>query len=172
MKKLTLTLLATVLLAGSGFALAQEKIAVFNLQAAILATDDAQKRIKDFQGRKAYTELRADFDQARADLTKLDEELKKNEATWSQERKAEQRRQMEFKQADLELVAKKLQSEDQEIMQQLLRANVERAQEVIQDLIESENISLLLNMEAVAYMSPNSSYNITSKITDRLNKAK
>lgn len=170
MKKLTIALLSTVLLAGSGMAFAQGKIAVFNLEAAILNTDAAQKRIKEFEARASYADLRANFDQVRADLQKLDEELKKNEATWSEERKAEQRKQMEYKRADLELVAQKLRSENQSLIQQILQANAERARTVIQELIKAENIGLVLNAEAVTYAD--SSYDITAKITDRLNKAK
>lgn len=170
MKKLSITLLATILLAGSGFAFAEGKIAVFNLQAAILNTDAAQKRIKEFEARSAYADLRANFEQVRSDLQKLDEDLKKNSATWSEEQKADQRKQMEYKRADLELVAQKLQSENQSLVQQLLQANAERARNVIQDIIKSENIGLVLNMEAVTYAD--TSYDITAKITDRLNKAK
>lgn len=77
---------------------------------------------------------------------------------------------MEYKRADLELVAKKLQSENQQLIQQILQANADRARTVIQDIIKSEGIGLVLNAEAVTFAD--SSYDITSKITDRLNKAK
>lgn len=170
MKHLPIALITTALLAFSSFSFAEGKIAVFNLQGAILATDAAQKQIKEFESKAAYSDLRANFDQIRSELQKLDEQLKKNGATWSDERKTEHRKQMEYKRADLELVAKKLQSENQQLIQQILQANADRARTVIQDIIKSEGIGLVLNAEAVTFAD--SSYDITSKITDRLNKAK
>lgn len=170
MKKLSITLIASAMLAFSGLTFAEGKIAVFNLQSAILSTDAAQKRIKEFESKAAYADLRANFDQLRSELQKLDEEVKKNGATWSDERKGEHRKQMEYKRADLELVAKKLQSENQALIQQILQANADRARSVIQEIIQAEGIGLVLNAEAVTYAD--SSYDITAKITDRLNKAK
>lgn len=169
MKKLTTVFITLAVLAFSGVAAAEGKIAVFNLQGAILNTDAAQERIQEFESKAAYADLKANFEQVRSELQKLQEELNKNSATWSNERKAEHRKQMEYKRADLELVAKKLQSENQQLIQQILQENAERARAVIQDLIESEGIGLVLNAESVTYAD--SSYDITAKITDRLNSA-
>lgn len=169
MKKLTITLIATALLACSGFVFAEGKIAVFNLQGAILNTDAAQKRIKEFESKAAYADLKANFEQIQSELQNLNEEAKVNGATWSDERKTEHRKQMEYKRADLELVAKKLQSENQALVQQILQENAQRARGIIQDIIKSEGIGLVLNAEAVTYAD--SSYDITAKITNRLNKS-
>jgi outer membrane protein len=170
MKRATLNFIAAALLACSGTALAEGKIAVFNLQGAILSTDEAQKKIKEFESKTAYANLKANFEQVRSELQKLDEQSKVSSATWSDEQKVEHRKQMEYKRADLELVAKKLQNENQAFVQQILQANAERARAVIQELIKSEGIGLMLNSEAVTYAD--SSYDITAKITDRLNKYK
>ncbi|MGQ9426082.1 OmpH family outer membrane protein [Gilvimarinus sp. F26214L] len=170
MKKLTIALFATAMMACSGIALAEGKVAVFNLQAAILNTDTAQKQIKDYEAKAAYADLKANYDSLRSELQKLDEQAKKNGATWSDEQKNDHRKQMEYKRADLELVAKKLQSENQALVQQILATQAQKAREVVQDIIKSEGIGLVLNAEAVTYAD--SSYDITSKITDRLNKAR
>lgn len=170
MKKLTVTLIAAAMLACSGLAFAEGKIAVFNLQGAILNTNAAQKQIKEYESKAAYADLKANFEQIQSELKKLNEEAKVNGATWSDDRKAEHRKQMEYKRADLELVAKKLQSENQALVQRILQENAERARAVIQEIIKSEGIGLVLNAEAVTYAD--SSYDITAKITDALNKAK
>lgn len=169
MKNVMTTLIATALLACSGLAFAEGKIAVFNLQGAILSTDSAQQQIKEFESKASYADLKANFEQLRADLQKLNEEAQKNSATWSDDQKVEQRKQMEYKRADLELVAKKLQGENQAFVEKILQANAERARAIIQELIQSEGIGLVLDAESVTYAD--SSYDITAKITDRLNKS-
>lgn len=170
MKKVIIPLIAMAVLACSGTAFAEGKIAVFNLQGAILSTDAAQKKIKEFESNAAYADLKANYDQLRSDLQRLNDEAQKNDATWSGERKQEQRKQMEYKRADLELVTKKLQGENQALIQQILQANAEQARGIIQDIIQSEGIGLVLDAESVTYAD--SSYDITAKITDRLNKSK
>lgn len=55
MKHLPIALITTALLAFSSFSFAEGKIAVFNLQGAILATDAAQKQIKEFESKAAYS---------------------------------------------------------------------------------------------------------------------
>lgn len=169
MKNLTNILIVTALMACSGLTFAEGKIAVFNLQGAILSTDAAQQQIKEFESKASYADLKANFEQLRVDLQKLNEEAQKNGATWSDERKVEQRKQMEYKRADLELVAKKLQGENQAFVEKILQANAERARTIVQDLIQSEGIGLVLNAESVTYA--NASYDLTAKITDRLNKS-
>ncbi|MEX1034047.1 MAG: hypothetical protein WDZ30_11850 [Cellvibrionaceae bacterium] len=106
MKKATITLIAAAIVVCSGFTFAEGKIAVFNLQGAILNTEAAQKRIKEFESKAAYADLKANYDQLRSDLQKLEEDARVNSATWSDERKLEHRKQAEYKRADLELVTK------------------------------------------------------------------
>lgn len=171
-KKLSVTLLATVLLTCSGLAFAQDKIAVFNLQAAILNMEESQKRLKALESSEAYTALRANFEQVHSELQKLAEDLRKNEATWSDDRKLQQRKEIEYKRAVRELLAQRLQNESQALVQQLLQSNLERARKALQELIESEKIGLALDASSEAVAFANASYDITAKITDRLNKAK
>lgn len=172
MKKLSVTLLATVLLTCSGLAFAQEKIAVFNLQLAILNMDHSQEQIKALESSEAYTALRANFEQARAELQKLADDLRKNDATWSDDRKLQQRKEIEYKRAVHELLAQRLQNENQMLMQQLLQSNLELARNTLQEVIKSEKIGLAIDGSSEAVAFANASYDITAKITDRLNKAK
>lgn len=171
-KKLSVTLLATVLLTCSGLAFAQEKIAVFNLQLAILNMDHSQEQIKALESSEAYTALRANFEQARAELQKLADDLRKNDATWSDDRKLQQRKEIEYKRAVHELLAQRLQNENQMLMQQLLQSNLELARNTLQEVIKSEKIGLAIDGSSEAVAFANASYDITAKITDRLNKAK
>ena len=170
MKTLVNGLIVCALFALGNAAFAEGKIAVFDLQAAILNTDTAQKQIKEFEAKAAFADLKAQFESIRAELQALDKNAQTNSVTWSEEQKVEHRKNVEYKRADLELVTKKLQQESQIVVNQILQANAQKAQAIIQDLVKSEGIGLILNSQAVQYAD--SSYNITAKITDRLNNAK
>lgn len=167
-KKFIISLLALSIFGFASSAMAQGKIAVFSLEAAILNTEVAKKRFSEYEKNAEFAQLKAQFESAQADLKGLDEKQKKDGATWSPEQIAEHRKQIEYKRADLELVVKKLQAEEQQLRAGILQELGPQAQKIAQELIESEGIGLVLNAQAVAFAD--SAYNITPKITDRLNK--
>ena len=170
MKKLIKCLLMGTVLVVSGSVLAEGKIAVFNLQAAILNTTTAQAKIKEFEAKADFAALKAQFEGVRAELQAMDKDAQTNSVTWSDDQKAEHRKNMEYKRVDLEVVTKKLQQESQTIVSQIVQAQAQAAQAVVQELIKSEGISLVLDPQAVQYAD--TSHDITAKITDRLNSAK
>lgn len=170
MKNLVIGLLVCALAVFGSSVYAEGKIAVFDLQSAILNTDVAQKQIKEFEAKAAFADLKAQFESIRSELQGMDKDAQTNSVTWSDEQKAEHRKNMEYKRVDLEVVTKKLQQESQTIVNQILQAQAQKAQTIIQELVKSEGIGLILNAQAVQYAD--SSYNITAKITDRLNNAK
>lgn len=160
----------SALLIASGSVFADGKVAVFNLQSAILNTTAAQAQIKEFEAKADFAELKAQFESVRAELQGMDKDAQTNSVTWSDEQKAEHRKNMEYKRVDLEVVTKKLQQESQTIVSQILQSQAQAAQAVVQELVKSEGIGLILDAQAVQYAD--SSYDITAKITDRLNNAK
>ena len=170
MKNIVKGLVFVALFATGSSVLAEGKIAVFDLQAAILNTDAAQKQIKEFEAKASFADMKAQFESLRSELQAMDKDFQTNSVTWSDDKKAEQRKDMDYKRADLELVTKKLQQESQTVVGQILQANADKAKAIVQDLVQSEGIGLILDAKAVQYAD--SSYNITAKITDRLNKAK
>lgn len=167
MSKLSKILVATSLFVFSAGVMAQGKVVVFNAERAILNTEAAQAQIKKFEANANFTEMRAKAESLTAKLQEMDKQLKNEGVTWSEERKIEHRKTMEYSKADLDLEVKKIQQEQQIIIQQLLQAQAQNAQKVVQELVESEGIGLIINQQAVQYAD--SSYDITAKITDRLN---
>lgn len=170
LKKVVNGLVVCALLALGSSVYAEGKIAVFDLQGAILNTDAAQKQIKEFETKAAFADLKAQFESIRSELQAMDKDAQTNSVTWSDEQKAEHRKNMEYKRVDLEVVTKKLQQESQTVVNQIVQAQAQKAQAIVQELVKSEGIGLILNPQAVQYAD--SSYNITAKITDRLNNAK
>ena len=88
----------------------------------------------------------------------------------SPEQKQAQSKKIQDKRGDIEYVARKLKASEQEMAQSLMQELGPRVQQVVGELIQSEGIGLLLNSQAVMHVD--SSFNISAKVTDKLNQLK
>lgn len=147
---------------------AQGKIAVVDLQEAILQSDAAQKALEEVRTQPDYSEDKEEFDRIQDELESLVEEFQKDAAVMSQEQQMAARKRLASKQADLEHVTGKLQQVEQQAGQAILRQMSGQVQEILRDLIQSEGIGLLLQRQAVIHADPG--YSITAKVTDQLNQ--
>lgn len=148
---------------------AQGKIAVVDLQEAILQSDAAQQALEAVRNQRDYSEDKNEFDRIQNELEALVTEFQKDAAVMSQEQQVAARKRLASKQADLEHVTGKLQQAEQQAGQAILRQMADEVQEILRDLIQSEGIGLLLQRQAVIHADPG--YSITAKVTDRLNQA-
>lgn len=147
---------------------AQDKIAVVDLQEAILQTDLAQKRLTEVRSQADYKTDKAEFDRLKKEFDELVKKFQKDAAVMSQEQQAAARQKLASKQADLEHVTGKLQQAEQSAGQALLQEMGPKVQEVLRELITSEGIGLLLQRGAVIHAD--ASYSLTAKVTDKLNQ--
>jgi outer membrane protein len=147
---------------------AQGKIAVVDLQEAILQTDLAQKRLQDIRDQDDLKADKAEFEKLKKELDELVKKFQKDAAVMSQEQQAAARQKLTNKQADLEHVVGKVQQTEQAAAQALLQEMGPKVQEVLRDLITTDGIGLLLQRGAVIHADP--SYSITAKVTDKLNQ--
>ena len=72
------------------------------------------------------------------------------------------------KQSDLEYVAKKLQTLQTQNAQRVMQELAPQAQEVLREIIETDQIGLLLQQQAVIHADLG--YNITAKVSDKMNQ--
>ncbi len=151
-------------------AFAQGKIAVLDVQAAILNTDAAQKQFKDLRAQPAYDANLKELEKLKKEYDGLVQQVQKDLAVMSADQKEAQRKKIEDKRGDMEHIARKLQASEQELAQGVMQDLGPKLQTVVNDLIKSEGIGLLLDRKAVMHAEP--SYNITAKVTEQLNKAK
>lgn len=165
--KMTIAALALTL---PGLALAQGKVAVVNLQEAILQTDLAQKRLADVRNQADYKSDKAEFDKLKKEFDELVKKFQKDAAVMSQEQQVAARQKLSSKQSDLEHVTGKLQQAEQAAGQALLQELSPKVQEVLRELITTEGIGLLLPRASVIHADPG--YSITAKVTDKLNQQK
>ena len=168
MSRLLKVALTCVFLAAPALALAQGKIAVVNVQEAILQTDQAQKRLADVRAEDDYKSDKAEFDRLNDEFQEMVKKLKTDMAVMSQEQQVAARQKLTSKQGDLEHVTGKLQQAEQAAGQAILQEMSPKVQEVLRDLIATEGIGLLLQRNSVIHAD--AGYSITAKVTDKLNQ--
>ena len=147
---------------------AQGRIAVVNLEEAILQTDEAQQRLNGLREGEDYKADKAELDRLQAEREDLIKELQNDIAVMSAEQQQAARKRLANKNADLEHVLRKLQQAEQELGQRLLQEMTPKVQAVLRDLIQSEGIGLLIQRSAVIHAD--NGFSITAKVTDKLNQ--
>jgi outer membrane protein len=163
------TTIAVIALALPVMGWAQGKIAVVDLQEAILQTDLAQKRLNDVRNQDDYKADKAEFDRLKKEFDELVKSFQKDAPVMSQEQQVAARNKLASKQADLEHVTGKLQKAEQGAGQALLQEMAPKVQEVLREIIAAEGIGLLLQRASVIHAD--AGYSVTAKVTDKLNQA-
>lgn len=146
----------------------QGKIAVLDVQEAILNTDIAQQRLEAFRKQPDVADNVKQLEAMQKEFQALVEQIKKDSAVMSPEQKQAQSKKIQEKRADIEHVGRKLKASEQEMAQSLMQELGPKLQQVVGELIETEGIGLLLNKQAV--MHTDTGFNISAKVTDKLNQ--
>jgi outer membrane protein len=145
---------------------ANDKIAVFDVQEAILNTNAAKSEMKAFESRSDIAKMISDAERLKKEITALRAELGKG----SSGSKAEDaKKSMDFKQADFELIVRKLNAERQGAGKKLMDDIGPRLEGIVKDIVESEGIGLLLDKKAAIHAD--AAFDITPKVTEKLNAA-
>jgi len=161
-------LVSAALLVLPTLAMAQGKIAVVNLEEAILQTDLAQQRLAEFEKNEDFTSDKNEFESLREELDKLVQYFQRDQAAMSEDQMVAARQKVSSKNSDLEYVAKKLQTLQQQNAQRVFQELAPKAREVLRDIITTEQIGLLLQQQGVIHADLG--YSITAKVTDKLNQ--
>ena len=168
MKPFSKFLVSTALLVLPTLVMAQGKIAVVNLEEAILQTDLAQQRLAEFEKNEDFTSDKNEFESLREELDKLVQDFQRDQAAMSEDQMVAARQKVSSKNSDLEYVAKKLQTLQQQNAQRVFQELAPKAREVLRDIITTEQIGLLLQQQGVIHADLG--YSITAKVTDKLNQ--
>lgn len=158
-------LLFSAALCASAFASAQ-KIAVVNIQAAILESEFGQAELSKLENDPTYAALVTEAQTLVADVQALDKNAQTNGSGWSQAQLAEYNKQRQFLTADLQLNNQKIQSEREAAVRQINAAMNQRALTALQELVEEEGITLLLQESSVYHATDE--HNVTSKLATKL----
>lgn len=157
------------LLLCSSFALAEGKVVVLDLQAAVLSTDVAQRQLAALERDEDYAALRARYENLAADLESFQEDAQKNAMTWSEEQQQQKQEEAQRLRNDYERAVQGLQGARQQVMQAVMQQMGNTTQNVLVQLIEAEEIGLVLNSQSAFHASAD--YDITDQVTELINKA-
>ncbi|WP_323844812.1 OmpH family outer membrane protein [Microbulbifer magnicolonia] len=165
--------IAAVLLAGimlSGTALAQTKVAVFNLQAAIMSTEIAKSKVNALKTSSEYAKLQSGAESIRAEVQKMVEDAQKNGVTWSDEQKAEHQRKMNFKRSDFESTVQKLRAMEAQVGQEIQKTMLPKAKTALEAVIKERQLDLVLDANTAIHADPKT--DLTPEVVKRMNAAK
>lgn len=168
MKNLFRSMLIAVSVALPMSAMAEGKIAVLNAQQAIINTEVAQNRLQALRAETSYASNRKELEALGKAYQDIVAQLQKDAAVMSPEQQQAEAKKIQEKRADIEHVQRKLQAAEQELLQTVAKELSPKLQEAVKQLIDVEGIGLLLNQQAAMHVD--SSYNITAKVTDKLNQ--
>jgi outer membrane protein len=166
--KLIKVVFALLVFSVSTLGWAAGKIAVVDVQGAILQTDVAQKRLGEVRDKPDYKKNKAEADRLKSEGEALFKTFKKDEAVMSLEQKSASEKKLSGIQDDFRIVVEKMQQAEQSVARELLQDMAPKAQEALRDIIKAESIGLLLQGNAVIHAED--SYIVTSKVTDKLNQ--
>lgn len=144
------------------------KIAVVDFGRAIFSTDVAKARLAQLKQQSSFASLQATIDSTSADLQALQKEAEAKSMTMTQDQAAEFQRKVEYIKADRDLALRKIKAESNELQNSILKELQPKASEALQEIMKEESIALLLTAEAVMIAAPG--LDLTSKLTDRINK--
>jgi len=168
-KLLKSSVFALLALLFAGQVLADGKIAIFSAEQAILNTEMAKQRITDLRKTEDYSDKKSAAEKLNKEGEALLVELNKSQDVISAEQREAQARKINTIKADLDHVVKQLQQSEVDLQKTLIREMGPKVNTIVQEIIKVEGIGLLLNAQAA--MHADNSFNITAKVTDKLNQA-
>ena len=167
MKNLLKLMVLVTAVAAPLMAAAQGKLAVLDVQTAILQTEAAKKEFKELQARPDYAESVKQLEKLQKDFMANKEKLQKDSAVMSDEQKQAEAQKLQSSATDIQHVRKKLQTAEQELAKKLMQAFYPKLQQVMPEVIKEESLGLLLDRKTALHVD--NGYDVTGKVTAKLN---
>ena len=148
----------------------RSKVAVIDLQRAVMSTAQAREQIKTLEGDKEYAETRAKAEALQKEMEKKMADAKKEGPTWTKEQQASFRNDMDLKQKELQLNAQRLESAEQALLRQVMTDMQPKLKKVIDELVTAQKISVLVRADSALFAVPDA--DITATVTAKLDALK
>ncbi|NRA42631.1 MAG: OmpH family outer membrane protein [Pseudomonadales bacterium] len=161
-------LLSCICLALPSFAAG--KIAVVDFQKAILTTDLAKSRIAKLESEAAYKDNIEKIKALSQDAQALFKKYQKEEPLMSVEQKTEMQGQLKSMQSDIQHLEGKLQEQNKQALAPLVLQMQAAAQRVVDAIRQEDGYGLVLVANPQVVFYADTSFDITAKVTDQLNK--
>jgi outer membrane protein len=120
------------------------KVGVISMQGAIVGTKDGQKAQQQLEGK--FEPKKKEFDSRNAEITQLEEQLRKGGTLISDEKKTQLERDIDEKKRRLQRDVQDAQEEMQTAQQQVLSGLVGRIQAVVEKYAKDNGYSMILDV--------------------------
>lgn len=160
------TMMTLLLALAAPTAFAEVKIAVVDVQAAILNSEEAKRLLKQIQ--EEFKDEEEKIRLIQTDAAVLYERLQKDSEVMSDAEKRRVQQQIESKNNDFVYNRQKLQRLIEERQQELFTGVDEKVQKAIEMLVKTDDYDLIIPRQAALYVGD--LYNITRKVTEKLNE--
>jgi len=156
------------LVSANSMAADTNKIAVVDSMLAIFGSAAAQAELKAAEESANFISLKAKYESSIADMKAMKEEAETQGMTWSQDQIDDHKKKMGYANADVELTVQKIKAEQQQLQQRILKDLRPLASQAIEQILEEESITILLQAEATLYADPQT--DITAKVASRIDE--
>ncbi len=160
--------IAFFILIFSGVVIAQQAIAVIDIERAAIQSNYAKSSIKKLQESDTFKKNLDLYKRLGGEFKALQNDGKTNGLTWSDEQKAAHTSKLEKKLAEINKVGGQLDSEKAAVERRIQKELTPKIEKIVPEIIKDKKLGLLLNSRAVYFRTPE--YDITQELTDRLNK--
>jgi outer membrane protein len=131
---------------------AQPKIAVINLQRAVLESAEIKKADADMQAR--YKPRSAAIEQLQKDIAGIAQQLQTNAGKFTAQAEAELTAQGQKKQRDLQRVQEDLQADVERERNDILQKSGAKMSDIVKKLAEEKGYDLVVDMSTSVYFKP------------------
>lgn len=151
---------------------AAEKIAVVDVQLAVLQTEQAQAQLAELKEQDDFKNNLKAVSDIEAELKIMVEAYQKDRAVMSAQKRADEEKRIIEKQKDGNYIATKLQQSRKEWAELAMESQAKNLTRVLQNLVEEQSIGLLLRADGGVVLHAGPRYDISLQVTERLNQIK
>lgn len=162
---LRLSLACLALIAFAQAASAQSKVAVINLQRAVLESAEIKKASADMEAK--YKPRQAEIEKLQKELQALEQQLQSGKLTPQAE--ADIRAEGQRKQRDLQRKTEDLQNEVQYERNEILSASTQKMQEIVRKIAEEKALDVVVDVTNTIFFKP--ALDITNDVLAAYDKA-
>lgn len=165
-RRTALTLMAAFAVLTAPMAMAEVKVAVVDVQTAILNSEEAKRLLSQIQEEFAAEE--EEIVQIQSEAAAIMERMQKDADVISDAEKRRMQGQIESLNNDFVYERQKLQRAIEQRQGELFSGMNQRVQKAIEELVLAEDYDLIIPRQAALYVGD--LYNITRKVTEKLNE--
>ena len=143
---------AVALCAGGPLVSAQTKVAVINLQRAVLESAEIQKASKELEAK--YKPRASQIDQLQKDIASISQQLQNGSGKLSPQAEADLNAQGQRKQRDLQRLQEDLQGDVDRERNDILSRSTQKMIEVVKKIAEEKGLDAVVDAANIVYFKP------------------